>query len=108
MQVEGPMKVNGHARGVGLISRGLVLNLDYQTTPGTTAPYQRLKHVNLPSLELRRLHSDLVMCYKILSGLVKLTYSDFLTLSPVTVTRGHQYKLYVTRSYGVQKHFFAK
>jgi len=69
---------------------------------------QRLKRVNLPSLELRWLHSDLVMCYKILFGLVKLTYSDFLTLSPVTVIRGHQYKLYVTRSYGVRKHFFAE
>ena len=26
---------------------------------------QRLKHVRLPSLELRRLHADLVMCYKL-------------------------------------------
>ena len=31
---------------------------------------QRLKRLNLPSLELRRLHADLVMCYKIVLGLI--------------------------------------
>ena len=39
----------------------------------------------------------LIICYKILFGLVKLSYSDFFTLSSVTVTRGHRYKLYVKR-----------
>jgi len=48
------------------------------------------------------------MCYKILFGLVKLFYSDFFTLSSVTVTRGHQYKLYIKRSHGLRKHFFAE
>ena len=69
---------------------------------------QRLKHVNLPSLELRRLHADLLMCYKILFGLVKLSVSDFFIFNPVTVTRGHQYKLYVKHCYGARKHFFAE
>ena len=67
-----------------------------------------LKQINLSSLELRRLHADLIMCYKILFGLVKLSYSDFFTLSSVTVTRGHRYKLYVKRSQGVRKQFFAE
>ena len=69
---------------------------------------QRLKYVHLDSLELRRLHWDLVMCYKILFGLVKLSFTDFFILNPVTVTRGHQYKLYVQHSRGVRKHFFAE
>jgi len=69
---------------------------------------QRLKQVSLPSLELRRLHADLIVCYKILFGLVKLSYSDFFTLSSVTVTRGHRYKLYIKRSHGLRKHFFAE
>jgi len=63
---------------------------------------QRLKRLNLPSLELRRLHADLVMCYKIVFGLVKLSFTDFFAFRPVTVTRGHQYKLYVNHSRGIR------
>ena len=55
----------------------------------------------LPSLELRRLHADLVMCYKIVFGLVKLSFTDIFAFRPVTVTRGHQYKLYVNHSRGL-------
>ena len=44
---------------------------------------QRLKRLNLLSLELRRLHADLVMCYKIVFGLVKLSFTDFFAFSPV-------------------------
>lgn len=69
---------------------------------------QRLKRLNLPSLELRRLHADLVMCYKIVFGLVKLSFTDFFAFRPVTVTRGHQYKLYVNHSRGIRKHFFTE
>ena len=43
---------------------------------------QRLKQVNLPSLELRRLHADLIMCFKILFGLVKLSYNPTQISSP--------------------------
>ena len=60
---------------------------------------QRLKRLNLPSLELRRLHAD---CYKIVFGLVKLSFTDFFAFRPVTVTRGHQYKLYVNHSRGIR------
>ena len=37
----------------------------------------RLTKLALPSLELRRLHLDLIYCYKIVVGLVKLNFSDF-------------------------------
>jgi len=33
----------------------------------------------LPSLELRRLHLDLIYCYKIVFGLIKLNFSDFFS-----------------------------
>ena len=69
---------------------------------------QRLKRLNLLSLELRRLHADLVMCYKIVFGLVKLSFTNFFAFRPVTVTRGHQYKLYVNHSHGIRKHFFTE
>jgi len=37
----------------------------------------RLTKLALPSLELRRLHLDLIYCYKIVFGLIKLNFSDF-------------------------------
>jgi len=41
----------------------------------------RLIKVGLPSLELRRLHLDLVYCYKMVFGLVKLNFPDFFEFS---------------------------
>ena len=46
---------------------------------------QRLKLVNLPSLELRRLQTDLFWCYKIVFGVVDLACDDFFKLCPCTV-----------------------
>jgi len=40
---------------------------------------ERLKHVNLDSLELRRLYTDLYYCYKMLFGLVD---ADFFEWTP--------------------------
>jgi len=54
--------------------------------------------VNLSSLELRRLHVDLVMCYKIVFGLVSVHCTNFLQLSPLTHTGGHPYKLFKQHS----------
>ena len=49
-----------------------------------TLPYaERLKRLQLPSLELRRLHFDLIYCYKILFGLVHLQVSDFFEMAPL-------------------------
>jgi len=59
---------------------------------------ERLNHVNLSSSELRRLHADLIMCYKIVFGLVSVHCTNFLQLSPLTHTRGHPYKLFKQRS----------
>ena len=45
------------------------------------------------------------MCYKVVFGLVKLSFANFFAFSPVTVIRGHQhrYKLYVNHSCGIRK-----
>ena len=55
---------------------------------------ERLHHLHLPSLELRRLHADLVRCYKILFGIVETPTEEFFVPSMCASTRGHQYKLF--------------
>jgi len=55
---------------------------------------QRIHILNLPTLELRRLHNDLVHCYKIIFGFIDVSRDDFFTLCFSSVTRGHSYKLY--------------
>ena len=50
---------------------------------------QRLKLLDVPSLELRRLRADLYWCYKILFGLVAVTSDVFFTKNFCTSTRGH-------------------
>jgi len=47
---------------------------------------ERLRCLGLPSLELRRLYTDLIWCYKIVFGLVDLQLDDFFELSPNTHT----------------------
>ena len=49
----------------------------------------------LPTIELRRIYNDLIMCYKIVFGIVKMKIGDFFTFNTNISTRGHPYKLYV-------------
>jgi len=53
---------------------------------------ERLKLLNLERLELRRIWSDLLWCYKIVFGLVHVNKEEFFTLR-LNSTRGHPYKL---------------
>jgi len=55
---------------------------------------ERLSRLDLFSLELRRLHIDLIWCYKIVFGIVDINVDDFFEHSPATATRGHDHKLY--------------
>ena len=41
---------------------------------------QRRKQLNLPSLELRRLHCDLLWCYKIKFGHVDISFDDMFEI----------------------------
>jgi len=53
----------------------------------------RLATLGLESLELRRLHHDLLCTYKILSNRMDINYETMFTVSSQTRTRGHQWKL---------------
>ena len=70
---------------------------------------QRLKFLDILSVELRRLRADLCWRYKILFGLVAVMSDVFFTNNFCTSTRGHQYKLYKhhTSTY-VRSNFFAE
>jgi len=70
---------------------------------------ERLVRLNLPSLKLRRLYLDLILCYKIVFGMVCVNFDDFFTFSPSFQTRGHSYKLYKSRcTNSVRQNFFVE
>ena len=68
----------------------------------------RLNFLNLTSLELRRLHIDLLFCYKLLNGHISGSPANYgLTLSN-RKSRGNSYKLTINVSrIDARKHFFA-
>ena len=53
-----------------------------------------LSKLDVSSLELRRLHIDLIMCYKIVFGLIDVKFDYFFQLSTVVTIRGHPFKLF--------------
>ena len=72
-------------------------------------PYtERLKRLDLDSLDLRWLRADLVWCYKIIFGLVWLDVNDFFVLSTTSRTRGHAFKLFKARCSGIRATFFCE
>ena len=63
--------------------------------------------LDLPSLELRRLHADLFFCYKIVFSLTDLQVSEFFETATLSTTRGHNHKLFKKRcSADVRSKFF--
>ena len=74
---------------------------------GDLSYVERRAKLNLKSLELRRLHYDLVMCYKIVFNIIQLRFSDFFVFSTLP-TRGHPYKLQVNHDpVNARRNFFA-
>ena len=72
-----------------------------------TSYSDRLAVPGLRSLQLRRLHQDLIYTYKILYGLVDLDCLKFFLISPNETTRGHVSKLFVCHSrVDVRRHSF--
>jgi len=69
---------------------------------------ERLKRLSISSLELRLLHADLILTYKILFGHVDLDVNLFEFCSAVS-TRGHQFKLYKRRTnHSARSSFFCE
>ena len=56
--------------------------------------HERLKRINIYSLEHRRLYFGLIWCYKILFEHVDLEFDDFFEWALRPGTRGHRFKLY--------------
>jgi hypothetical protein len=59
---------------------------------------ERLVNCDLEPLELRRLHADLIMTFKIVKGVVDLNFDDFFSYAPVS-SRGNSLKLYPKRAH---------
>ena len=57
---------------------------------------QRLQKAGLISLELRRLHADLFLCYNILHGNLEAKISNFFEIDNSCKTRGHSWKIKVS------------
>lgn len=55
----------------------------------------RLIVCNLETLELRRLHFDLIFVYKIVHGMVDIALSALFDLAPIAITRSHSLRLSV-------------
>jgi len=66
---------------------------------------ERLHLLDLPSHELRRLHIDLIWCYKIIFGLVHINCKDFFSFEQKS-TRGHCYKLCKQTNHTNTRFFF--
>ena len=55
---------------------------------------ERLAHLGLESLQVRRLKCDLLLCYKIIHCKFVIHDLDFLVFSDCSVTIDHKYKLF--------------
>ena len=68
---------------------------------------ERLFLLNTERLEIRRLRSDLITCYKLIKGSIDMVTNDFFTFNHNSTTRGHQLKLFVPDSrINARAHFF--
>jgi len=60
--------------------------------------FNRLVVLNWTTLEIRRIHADLILCFKIVHGLVATDPSSIFSFNTCSIsTRGHKFKLSVQR-----------
>lgn len=73
-------------------------------------PYEeRLRILNLFSLQKRRMRGDLIEVFKYLKGINKAQYASLLRPSSVSRTRGHKWKLVKGKfSTNIRKYFFSQ
>ena len=65
---------------------------------------ERLRRLNIKSLEERRIGFDLILVYKIINNLISLDSRDFFEFSN-TITRGHNLKLKLISVERIPKNF---
>jgi len=53
---------------------------------------ERLKVISIPCLELRRLHTNVIWCYKIVFGIAPLDCKELFKFTDIS-SRGHKYKI---------------
>ena len=58
---------------------------------------ERLRHLEIPSLAQRRRRGDMIFTYKLITGQMNITKTDFFKMSNLS-TRGHQHKIYKQHS----------
>ena len=73
-------------------------------------PYEeRLKLLDLPTLQYRRTRADILQTFKFLKGLDNLNQNDFFIMSTNVNTRGHTLKIYKQRYYtSLRQHSFSQ
>lgn len=70
---------------------------------------ERLRILNLFSLQKRRIRGDLIEVFKYLKGINKVNYARLLRPSSVSRTRGHKWKLFKGKfSTNIRKYFFSQ
>jgi hypothetical protein len=86
----------------------LIKNASHMSYP------ERLKHLNLPTLEYRRKRADIIQCFKLIKGFdntrtdIPCTICGNKLLQPATytTTRGHSHKLQIQHHSGPKKSYF--
>ena len=69
----------------------------------------RLKSLGLETLELRRLHHDLIYTYKVLFGKTNMDCHNMFSVARYTTNRGHPWKLYASYCQtSLRKHYFCE
>ena len=72
-------------------------------------PYtQRLRILNLPTLEFRRRRADIIQTFKVVSGIDDVETEALFTMSTFDTTRSHSKKIFKKGSRrGTRQHFFS-
>ena len=55
---------------------------------------ERLLELGIPSLQYRRVRTDMIEVYKIINGFDKCVKDQLFTMQPHRRTRGHKYKIF--------------
>jgi len=69
----------------------------------------RFKYLDLETLEIRRLHHDLIYTYKVLFGKTNMDCANMFSVAQYTTNRDYPWKLYASYCRtSLRKHYFSK